>query len=224
MKIAIVAATGRIGRLALEQALAAGHEVTAVVRNPSKLPPEVRDRVASVAADLTAADPVALAPAFAGVDGVLSCLGPTARKDFGVAEPSTRAVVEAMRLAGAKRLVIVSAAPVSTTPSPGRPNPPRRDPGESWFTSRVALPIVVALFKENYVDLARAEDRLRDSGLDWTSVRPPRLLDRPFTGRYRTAVDRSAGGATVSRADVADCMLRALERPEWIGHGVGVSN
>ena len=219
MKITIVAATGRIGRLALERALAAGHDVTAVVRDPSRLPAGV----ASVRADLSDADPEALAPAFAGADGVLSCLGPRSRQEIGVVEPGTRAVLEGMRSAGARRLVIVSAAPVSTTPSPGRPNPPRADPGESWFVANLVMPIVTAVFRDNYVDLARAEDLLRDSGLDWTSVRPPRLLDRPFTGRYRTAVDHSAGGATVSRADVADCLLQALQRPEWIGHAVGIS-
>jgi uncharacterized protein YbjT (DUF2867 family) len=219
LKITIVAATGRIGRLVLERALADGHDVTAVVRDPTTLPAGVE----WVRADLTNADPELLAPAFAGADGVLSCLGPRSRKEIGVVQPGTRAVLAGMRSAGARRLVIVSAAPVSTTPSPGRPNPPRRDPGESWLVANLLMPIVTAVYRGNYLDLARAEDLLRDSGLEWTSVRPPRLLDRPFTGRYRTALEHNVGGATVARADVADCLLQALRRPEWIGHAVGIA-
>src|SRR4029450_6430304 len=72
MKLTIFAATGGIGRQALEQAVAAGHDVTAVVRNPNKLSAQVR----SVTADLAAADPAALESAAAGADAVLSGLGP----------------------------------------------------------------------------------------------------------------------------------------------------
>jgi putative NADH-flavin reductase len=219
VKIAIVAATGRIGRLVLERALADGHDVTALVRDPSKLPPGV----ASVRADLFRTDPDGLAPAFAGADAVLSGLGPRSRKDFGVVEPGTAAVIGGMRAAGARRLVIVSAAPVLTTPSPGRPNPPRSDPSQPWPARRLLYPVVTGVFRAHYADLARAEDRLRESGLDWTSLWPPRLTDGPFTGRYRTTVDGNVGGLTVSRADVADCLLAALQRPEWIGHAVGLS-
>lgn len=219
MKLTVVAATGRIGRLVVERALAAGHDVTAVVRNPAALPPGVT----SFRADLSAADPAALAPAFAGADAVLSGLGPRTRRDFGVVEPGTRALIAGMRAAGARRLVIVSAAPVLTTPSPGRPAPPRRDPSQPRLAAALLYPVVTAAFRAHYADLAAAEDRLRDSGLDWTSLWPPRLTDKPFTGRYRTALDANPGGLTVSRADVADALLQAPGRPDWIGHAVGIS-
>ena len=65
-------------------------------------------------------------------------------------------------------------------------------------------PLAKAMFREHYADLALMEDLLRDSGLDWTVVRPPRLTDRPPTGRYRTAYGRNLQrGVFVSRADVA---------------------
>jgi len=71
MKLTIVAATGGIGRQVLDQATAAGHEVTAVVRSPKMLPPDV----STIAVDLAAADPAALEYAFSGADAVLSGLG-----------------------------------------------------------------------------------------------------------------------------------------------------
>jgi uncharacterized protein YbjT (DUF2867 family) len=65
---------------------------------------------------------------------------------------------------------------------------------------------------------------LRDSGLDWTSVRPPQLTDGPRTPTYRTALGRNIrGGVKVSRADVAHCMLDALTRPETVGQTVGIA-
>jgi NAD(P)-dependent dehydrogenase (short-subunit alcohol dehydrogenase family) len=73
MKLTIVAATGGIGRHLLEQAVAAGHQATAVVRNPSKLAGQA---VGVVTADLAAADPAVLESAAAGADAVLSGLGP----------------------------------------------------------------------------------------------------------------------------------------------------
>jgi uncharacterized protein YbjT (DUF2867 family) len=222
MKLTIVAATGRIGRHLLDQSLAAGHDVTAVVRHPRSLPGEVR--VATVA-DLAAADPAVLEPAVAGADAVLSGLGPRSRSDTGIASRGTLAVVRAMQATGVRRIVAVSAAPVSTVASPGRPNPPRHDPGDGPVTRHLLMPLLVGALREVYADLALMEDVLRDSGLDWTVVRPPRLTDRPPTGAYRTAYGRNLRrGFTVARADVADLMLRVLDRPDTIGQAVGIAN
>jgi putative NADH-flavin reductase len=116
----IFAATGGIGRQVLEQAIAAGHDVTAVVRNPKKLSREVR----VVTADLAAPDPVALESAVKGADAVLSALGARSASEAGVAWQGTRAIVQAMKVAGVRRIVVVSAAPIRTVPSPGRPQPP----------------------------------------------------------------------------------------------------
>jgi putative NADH-flavin reductase len=221
MKLTVFAATGGIGRQLLDQALAAGHDVTAVVRNPAPLPAEVR----AVTADLTTAGPAALEPAVAGADAVLSGLGPRSRADAGVASRGTLAIVEAMRATGVRRVVVVSAAPVATVASPGRPDPPRHDPGDGLVTRRVLMPLLLATLREVYRDLALMEDALRDSTLDWTVVRPPRLTDGPLTGTYRTALGRNLrGGLLVSRADVAHLMLATLDRPETIGQTIGIAN
>ena len=79
-------------------------------------------------------------------------------------------------------------------------------------------------FRKRYADLARMEDVVRDSGLDWTVIRPPQLTDKPLTGIYRTAYGQNLrGGWSISRADVANLMLRVLEQPETIGRAVGVA-
>ena len=68
------------------------------------------------------------------------------------------------------------------------------------------------------------EDILRDSGLDWTISRPPKLTDKPLTGVYRTAYGQNLrGGLSISRADVAHHMLRVLDEPETINQVIGIA-
>jgi len=221
MKLTILAATGGIGRQLLEQAVAAGHDVTALVRDPKKLPAHVR----SVQADLKTATPVSLEPAVRGADAILSGLGPSSQSQAGIASQGTRTVVDAMKTTGVRRIVVVSAAPVSTVPSPGRPTPPKYDPGDGFFMRHVFSPLVKAALPGVYRDLAMMEDILRASGLDWTVVRPPRLTNKPLTGTYRTAYGRNLpGGFLISRADVANLMLRALEQPETIRQVIGIAD
>jgi putative NADH-flavin reductase len=222
VKLTIVAATGGIGRQLLEQAVAAGHDVTAVARNPRTLPGTPSR---AVAADLASADPAALQPAVAGADAVLSALGPRTKADAGVAARGTKMIVQAMQGAGVRRLIVVSAAPIGTIPSPGRPHPPRHDPGDGLIIRYLADPIVKRALREHYADLARMEDVLRASDLDWTAVRPPRLTDKPVTGRYRTAYGQNIRrGVFVSRADVAHYMLSVLDNPETFRQTVGIAS
>ena len=80
-------------------------------------------------------------------------------------------------------------------------------------------------FRKHYADLALMEDILRDSGLDWTVVRPPRLTNGPSTDSYRTAYGRNVRrGLRISRADVAHLMLCVLEQPEKIKQTSGIAN
>ena len=225
MKLTIIAATGGVGRQLLGQALEAGHDVTAVARNPAKLPRVLADQAARiVAADLAAPDPHVLGSAVAGADAVLSALGPHNNSDAGIAAPGTRAIITAMTAAGVRRIVAISASPVGTQASPGRPDPPRHDPGDGFFMRHVGVRIAKTLFGKVYEDLALMEDVLRDSGLDWTVLRPPQLTSKPLTGRYRTAVGRNVrGGRSVPRADVAHYMLSVLDRPETVGQIIGIA-
>lgn len=219
MKLTIVAATGATGRLVLGQALEAGHDVTAVVRDRSKLP----QGVDAVHADLARPEAAALASAVAGADAVVSALGPVGKAGLGVAEVGTAALVEAMRTTGVRRLVVLSAAPIGTVRTKARPDKPRFDPGDG-VRLRMIAPIVKRAFRDHYADVAVMEDVVRDSGLDWTIVRPPQLTDDPAKGAWRTAVGRNPrNGWKLSRADLAAAMLEAAADPHAAGKILGVA-
>jgi len=221
MKLTIIAATGGVGRELLEQAVAAGHDVTAVVRNPRKLSRDVH----VVTADLAAPNPAALESAVAGADALLSGLGPHSNSDAGIASQGTPALVAAMKATGVRRIVAVSAAPVSTVPTPSRPSPPKHDPGDGFFMRYLLSHIANARLGKVFADLAQMEDILAESGLDWTVVRPPQLTGKPLTGTYRTAYGQNLkGGLSVPRADVAHLMLRVLGQPETIHQAIGIAS
>jgi putative NADH-flavin reductase len=90
---------------------------------------------------------------------------------------------------------------------------------------RVVKPILRGLLRHPWADMRRMEDIVRDSDLDWTIMRPPMLTDGRGTGSYRTAVDRNVrGGIRVSRADLADGILRCLADPGSIHTAVSIAN
>lgn len=221
MKLTIFGATGGIGSQVCEQATAAGHEVTAVVRDPTARPIAAR----TVTADLAAPDQAVLQSAVAGADAVLSGLGPRSAREIGIVATGTRAIAAAMTAVGVRRLIVISAAPIGTVSSPGRPHPPRTDPGDGILMRNLLSPLTKTVFRGPYADLALMEDILRASDLDWTTIRPPRLTNKARTGSYRTALGRNLrGGLTISRADVADLMLAVLTQPHTVAHSVGIAN
>jgi len=209
MKLTVFGATGGIGREVVRQALDAGHEVTAVVRDPARLS-VTGDRLAVFRDDLT--DPEAVRPAVAGRDVVLSGLGARSRKEAGVAARLTRTVLGALEAEGVRRLLVVSAAPVG---------PP---PEEDGLFDRTTRGIVSALLKDVYADLRAMEAELAGSTTDWTAVRPPRLQNKPVTGAYRTVVGGfPTKGRFIGRADVAHAMLAMAGDPGTVKQGVGVA-
>jgi uncharacterized protein YbjT (DUF2867 family) len=220
MRLTIVAATGGIGRHLLRQAIEAGHDVTALARSPEKITEPVR----VVFADLARPDVPELAAAVKDSDAILSGLGARTNAEAGVAWRGTKAFLEAATVAGVRRVIVVSAAPIGTVASPGNPHPPKGDPGDGFFMRHLGAPFARRMFRTHYDDLARMEDVVRASDRDWMISRPPKLTDKPLTGRYRTAIDRNIrGGFSISRADVAHHMLACLTLPETIGHTIGVA-
>ncbi|MET8656537.1 NAD(P)-dependent oxidoreductase [Streptomyces griseus] len=210
MRITVFGATGGVGQEIVGQALAAGHEVTAVVRDPDRLP-ERLDR-AALAAVVRLDDPAAVRAAVAGRDAVLSGLGSRGRRADGVAERLTGRILTAMEAEGVRRLVVVSAVPVGPEPAGDR------------LVDRLALKVVGAVLADVYDDLARMEAALARSATDWTAVRPPKLTDGPLTGVYRRVVGGAPRGSrSVSRADVAHAMLALVEDPAAVQQGVGVA-
>ncbi|MEU0087875.1 NAD(P)H-binding protein [Streptomyces sp. NPDC006274] len=209
MKLTVFGATGGIGQEIVGQALAASHQVTAVVRDPARFG-VTGEALEVVRSDLR--DPQELRPAVAGQHAVLSGLGARSRSDAGITARLTRAVVAAMEAEGTRRLLVVSAAPLGT--------PPQREP----LLDRAMMSVVGAVLKPVYDDLRAMEAELARSATDWTSVRPPKLVDRPLTGEYRTAVGGNPRSArSIGRADVAHAMLSMADDPATLKRGVGVA-
>lgn len=210
MHLTVFGGTGGTGAAVLAAALAAGHSVTAPVREPSRLALAAHERLRPVRADVL--DPPSLAGTVDGADAVLSALGTRGNRPTTVYSAGVTNILDVMGHADVRRLVAVSAIPVGPCSE--------ADAFDRW----VVLPILYRLFGHGYADMARMEQVLRGSDADWTVVRPPRLTDGPATGRYRTAVDehlRRAG--KISRADLAEAMLRQLDDPLSVHAAVGVA-
>lgn len=213
MRLTVLGATGGTGREIVRQGLEAGHEITAVVRDPARLPME-HDRLAIVRADVF--DASTLEPAVKNADAVLSALGHTSiRDDTPVCAEAARATIAAMRATGCRRLMVVSAVPV-----------PRNAPGNRGLGGAIALPILRLVFRRGYADMAVMEERVQEAGdLEWTIFRPPRLTDKPATGVARTALNQNVpGGNSVSRADLAAEMLRRIDDERSVRAAVGVAD
>jgi uncharacterized protein YbjT (DUF2867 family) len=211
MKLTVFGATGGIGGHVVRQALDAGHKVTAVVRDPARF--DVSHPALEVATVPGLTDPEVLRPVLEGSDAVISGVGPRGRKDGPVASSTTRGMLRAMEASGVRRFVAVSAVPVGPVPE-----------GESFVNRRILLPFISALLRDVYADLAEMEDEIRRSTTEWTVVRPPKLVDKPLTGTYRTCVGGNVPrGYAISRADVAHAMLAALDDPATLGQAVGVA-
>jgi uncharacterized protein YbjT (DUF2867 family) len=212
MKITVFGATGGIGGHVVRQALAAGHNVTAVVRDPARF--DFSHPALEVATVPGLTDPEVLRPVLEASDAAISGVGPRGRKDGPIASSTTRGILRAMEASGVRRFVAVSAVPVGPVPK-----------GESFVNRRILLPFISAFARDVYVDLAEMEDEIRRSTTEWTIVRPPKLVNKPLSGKYRTIVGGNVPrGYTISRADVAHLMLRVLEQPETIKQAIGIAN
>jgi putative NADH-flavin reductase len=211
MKLTVFGASGRIGGHVVTQALDRGHTVTAVVRNAATFDRTHPSLEVISVPGLT--DPALLEPALAGSDAAISGIGPRSRKDGPVATNATRAILPALDACGVRRFIAVSATPVGPIPD-----------GEGWFSRHLGYPLIRALLRETYADLAAMEEDIRRSRLEWTVVRPPRLVNKPLSGNYRTVIGANVPrGSVMGRADVAHAMLAALDNPAMINQAVGVA-
>lgn len=190
-KLVVFGANGATGRVIVDEALRAGHTVTAAVRDPSTFsaPTDV------VRADVRDLDSVR--SAVAGHDAVISAIGPAGRRAEGLYSAAARAFVAA----GVDRLVALSSSGVRDDD----PNHPM------WY--RVVARTVMG---ELYGDMRLMEDILRDSTVDWTFVRPARIVDQPPTGAYR-AIDgvNPNSGTKISQVDLARFVVAAVDDPHW---------
>lgn len=212
MKIVLWGATGLTGREILSQALEDEHEVKAVVRNPIQIKEE-RANLSVVQGDVLS--PQSVQEAVAGGEVVISALGSgatlaQARKPTTVYSEGFANIVAAMRKHDIRRFITLLA--VGTVPDPNEP--------------LVHKQIIRRILKANYDDIGKAEKNvLANCGdLDWIGIRPMRLMDTPRTGKYRTAVNfLPPGGVGISRADVAEFMLRQLYTDEYLRRYVTIT-
>ena len=209
MKIAVVRATGRTGRQVVEQALARGDDVVALVRHPEALSGR-GPGMAVAAADVL--DRTAVTDALAGVDAVVSTLGVgTSRQPTTVYSEGIANILQAMDAHGITRLAVISAVPAG----------PRT--GQPFLQRHVAIPVLQRLFGATYDDMRRMEALLRGSDLDWICLRPPRLVTKKATGRYRIDASRPRT-ASITCADLATALLDSLTNPDLYRHIAYVAN
>ncbi|HEY8357898.1 MAG TPA: SDR family oxidoreductase [Ramlibacter sp.] len=200
-KILVLGATGGTGQIIIRQALAKDYDVTALMRSPEK------------AAGLTgvklaigdARDEAALRQAIKGQDAVVSVLGtpPSPFKEVTLLSTATRALVNAMQAEGVSRLVAITGIGAGDSAGHG-----------GFAFDHLILPL---LLRHVYADKNRQEAIIRQSGLDWTLVRPAVLNDKPGKGAPRALEDLSRfHGGTIARADVAGFIVDELESGQWL--------
>ncbi|PSL46372.1 putative NADH-flavin reductase [Chitinophaga niastensis] len=211
MKLLIFGATGGTGRQLVEQALMQGHTVTAFARNPAGLQLQ-HPQLKVLQGDVM--DYRSIEPAMRGQDAVLSALGKPANKTGTVRSEGTRNIIRAMEQTGVKRFVCQTSLGYGDS---------RKVLEQTPFIFRNI--IVPFLLKKGFADHALQEKYIKDSQLDWVIVRPGNLTDGNRTGEYRygfAATDKSLK-VKVSRADVADFMLKQLTDNTWLHKTPGIS-
>ena len=213
MNIAIFGANGRTGTLLTQLALEGGHNVSALVRNPSDFP--LRDRVRIVKGSVF--DPVAIGDTLRNTEAVFSALGahsPFKKED--VLERAIPLIVSRMQEHGPRRIIALGSAGALPTSLDKQPAWRR------WIVQK----IVYNLFLKYPVESQIAQyATLSHSGLDWTMVMPPMLTNGSPRGHYRLAPDAlPRNGARIARADVAAFMVQQLNtNTQWMRKGVYIT-
>ena len=199
MKIAVLGATGAIGQQVTEQALAAGHEVRALVRDTSR---QMLDRIDTVPGDIVDAE--AVARAVEGTDAVIWCVGATrnAADQVPIFESVARNLVAAMRRHGVRRLVALSGAGVTMR---GERKP---------LSGRLMSAVVKVAARHVYEAKRREFEVFTRSDLEWTLLRPPRVVNGPVTGR--SVVGLQLSSSRVTQGDLAQAMVEQLRDTSYL--------
>jgi putative NADH-flavin reductase len=196
IKIAVIGATGRTGRLVAEQALKRGHRVVAYVRRAGAL--RASEGLRIVMGELF--DSEQLQSALSDVDTVICCLGTYRHRPVDLMQNNLPQIVQAMKRAGRTRLILLSAYGVGET---------------ARTASLVAGILYKTMFRSIFNDKERSEAGLATSGLEWTGVYPVGLTDGPLIEavevRPTNEVKKVKGLPMVSRANVAKVLLDAAE-------------
>lgn len=207
MKIIVFGATGTVGLEVLQQASEAGHNVTAFLRDPAKIETLNKELIQSFIGNVL--DPQQVAKAVPGHDAVIIVLGGGGKTL--VRSVGTKNIIAAMKSAGLRRLICQTT--LGAGDSKGNLN---------FFWKRIMFGL---LLKKAYLDHEDQEIMVRESGLDWTIVRPAAFTNGALTGKYREGFPENAEGLTlkISRADVADFILKQLHTDKYLRKTPGLS-
>lgn len=206
MNVVVIGAAGRTGKAVVEQAVAAGHQVTAFVHQAGDYAaPNVRVMVGD------ATDSAAVAAAVAGQDAVLDTIGSKAPyKTTTLESDIASTILAAMRQHGVRRLVVISML----------------GQGESTANAPLYGPLLMATFlRGDKKDKAAMEAAVEGSDLDWVILRPPFLTDDPAQGHVR--VFEAATGETahkITRTDLAAFMVAQLTSDQYLHQAVSIAN
>ncbi len=206
MKLIIFGSTGSIGRQLVKQALEQGHMVTAFARDPVRV--DIKHNNLQVAQG-NVMDPASVERAVQGHEAVLC--SPGAGRKGTVRSEGTRNIIRAMEKADVRRFICQSTLGVGD--SRGNLN---------VFWKYIMFEI---LLRPMYADHVSQEDYVRQSRLDWTIVRPAAFTDGERTGQYRhdfPGTDKTTK-IKISRADVADFMLKQLTDDTYLHKTPGLS-
>ena len=205
MKLLVFGATGGTGRQCVDQALAQGHQVTAFVRQPEALTVQHPD-LTIIQGDITDQD--AVQRAIPGHNVVISALG--TRGGPAVLPEGTRNILGAMASHGVRRSLWVSSFGAGDSLQQ-----------MGWLSQTL---IVKGLLRQAIQEKNAQEQIILASGGDWIIARPGGLTDGPLTGAYRvTGPGDMVGRPSISRADVADFMLKNLADDRYIRKAVGLT-
>ena len=215
MNVLVVGASRGSGAAAVRALVQAGHLVTAFAR--SEPPSAQGDAVRYVVGDVLDADP--LAKAMVGQDAVVVTLGISdnpitvrllrrATSPLEVRSQGTARVIDAMRTAGVRRLVVQSTYGI----------------GETYANLPLSLKAYLTLvIRPQVADHVRQEELVRNSGLDWTVVRPVVLDDDPTEAPATVDLEDRVSSMKVSRTQLARVLTEAVDRPHWHGRTLSVS-
>jgi len=206
MKLVVFGATGTVGNVLVKQALAAGHQVTAFARHPEVLAGTDRNLTRRPGDVL---DPAAVNRAVRGQDAVLVVLG--AGRKGGVRAAGTENIVQAMKAEGVERLICMSTLGAGDSA-----------PLLTFFWKYIMFGL---LLKDALADHEEQERTVRESGLDWTIVRPGAFANGEPTGVYRHGFSADTKGLKlkISRADLAEFLLRQVTDMTYLKQAPGIS-
>lgn len=195
-KIALFGATGLTGRQFLEQALAAGHEVVALVRNPAKL--DVKSHsITIIQGDVL--DAQSVLRTVQGTDLVVSLFGHVKGSPEWLQTHGTQNILTAMEQAGVRRIISLSGG--------GLPFPEKDKPKFPDLLIRTIMKIAVPKVLN---DAIRHHQVLAASDRQWVIVRGPRLANEPARGSYRVGWVGVNASTSIGRADLAHFILRLV--------------